>query len=251
MQKIRTTRILVAALAATLLMAAAAPAAGGPTLTLSVKISPSKNVKPGDPIALAVSGTLAGPGGALAPTITKAVVFLPAGAVTNGRLFPSCSAAKLKSHHNALSACPKGSKIGTGFITATAIQLGVSANAVATMFNGPGGRSIVFNFHATVPADINDSIDAPLVRMHGKYGYKVTLNVPHDLQEILDGVFVSVQKFQFVTKASVKVHGRTVPYIVGQKCPKSGKGPVHGDFSFLDGSTASADTNVAFTCKKK
>jgi hypothetical protein len=251
MHTIRISRILVAAIAATLLLAAAAPAAGGPTLTFSVKISPNKNLKPGVPLTLAVSGTLAGPTGGLAPTITKTVVFLPAGAVTNGRQFPSCTAAKLKSHHNALSACPKGSKIGTGFITATAVQLGVSSNANATMFNGPGGRSIVFNFHATVPADINDSLDAPLVRLHGKYGYRLTLTIPHDLQEILDGVFVSVQKFQFVTKASVKAHGKTVPYIVGQKCPKSGKGPVHADFSFLDGTTASTDTNVAFTCKKK
>jgi hypothetical protein len=250
MHTIRISRIVVAAVAATLLLAAVAPAAGGPTLGFSVKISPSKNLKPGDPLTLIFDGNLAGPGGALAPTITKAVVFLPAGAVTNGRLFPSCTAAKLKSHHNALSACPKGSKIGTGFITATAVQLGVSANATATMFNGPGGRSIVFNFHATVPADINDSLDAPLVRMHGKYGYKLTLTIPHDLQEILDGVFVSVQKFHFVTKASVKVKGKTRAYIVGQKCPKSGKGPVHGDFSFLDGSTASADTNVAFSCKR-
>jgi hypothetical protein len=252
MHTFRITRIAVAAIAATLLLAVAAPAAGGPTLGLSVKISPSKNVKPGDPLTLIFDGTLAGPnGGGLAPTITKTVIFLPAGAVTNGRLFPSCSAAKLKSHHNALSACPKGSKIGTGFITATAVQLGVSANANATMFNGPGGRSIVFNFHATVPADINDSLDAPLVRLHGKYGYRVTLNIPRDLQEILDGVFVSVQKFHFVTKASVKAHGKTVPFIVGQKCPKSGKGPVHADFSFLDGTNASADTNVAFTCKSK
>jgi hypothetical protein len=250
MHTIRITRIAVAAIAATLLMAVAAPAAGGPTLSLSVKISPSRNLKPGDPLTLIFDGKLAGPNGGLAPTITKSVIFLSQGAVENGRLFPSCSAAQLKRHHNALSACPKGSKIGSGFITATAVQLGVSANATATMFNGPGGRSIVFNFHATVPADINDSLDAPLVRLHGRYGYKLTLTIPHDLQEILDGVFVSVQKFHFVTQGFVKVHGRKRAFIEGRKCPKNGKAPVHADFSFLDGTTASADTNVAFSCRK-
>ena len=131
------------------------------------------------------------------------------------------------------------------------MELGVSSSAKAIMFNGPGGRSIVFNFHATIPADINDSLDAPLVKQHGKYGYKLTLNIPHDLQEILDGVFVSVQSFHFVTKASVKVHGKTCRYIEAGKCPKSGKGPVHAEFSFLDGTTASTDSNVAFTCAKK
>jgi hypothetical protein len=156
----------------------------------------------------------------------------------------------LRSHHNALSACPKGSRIGGGTVRATAVELGVSSDAKVAIFNGPGGRSIVFNFHATVPADINDSVDAPLVRQHGKYSYKLTLALPHDLQEILDGVFVSVQKVHIVTKASTKVRGRTRGYIEANKCPKSGKAPLHSEFSFLDGSTALSDSNVAFTCAK-
>jgi hypothetical protein len=253
MQTIRISRIAVAAIAATLLMAAVAPAASAPSpkLNLKASISPSRNLKPGQIInQLLVQGTLAGANGGLAPTITKTVIDFPAGAVTNGRLFPSCSASKLKSHHNALSACPKGSRIGSGFVTATAVQLGVSSNAVATLFNGPGGRSVVFNFHATVPADINDSIDAPLVRKHGKYSYELTLTLPHDLQEILDGVFVSVQKIRFPTGATIKVHGKKRGYIeAGKTCPKHGA-PFHAQFFFMDGSTATSDSQVKFTCKK-
>jgi hypothetical protein len=253
MQTIRISRIAVAAIAATLVMAAVAPAASapGPKLNLSASISPSKNLKPGMPLKLLVQGTLAGATGGLAPTITKTVIDFPAGAVTNGRLFPSCSAKQLKSHHNALSACPKGSKIGSGFVTATAVQLGVSSNAVATLFNGPGGRSVTFNFHATVPADINDSIDAPLVKKHGKYSYELTLALPHDLQEILDGVFVSVQKIKFPTGATIKVHGKTRGYIeTGKTCPKHGA-PFHAQFFFDDGTNASTDSQVKFTCAKR
>ncbi len=253
MQTIRISRIAVVAIAATLLLAAVAPAASapGPTLKLGASVSPSKNLKPGMPLALTVKGTLAGPTAALAPTITKTVIDFPAGAVTNGRLFPSCTAAKLKSHHNALSACPKGSKIGTGFVTATAVQLGVSSNAVATLFNGPGGRSVVFNFHATIPADINDSLDAPLVKKHGKYSYELTLNLPHDLQEILPGVFVSVQKINFKTGATTKVHGKTRGFIeAGKTCPKHGA-PFHSQFFFNDGTSATTDSQVAFTCAKR
>jgi hypothetical protein len=254
MQTIRISRIAVAAIAATLVMAAVAPAASapGPKLNLTASISPSKNLKPGQIInQLRVRGTLAGANGALAPTITKTVIDFPAGAVTNGRLFPSCSAKQLKSHHNALSACPKGSKIGKGFVTATAVQLGVSSNAVATLFNGPGGRSVTFNFHATVPADINDSIDAPLVKKHGKYSYELTLALPHDLQEILDGVFVSVQKIDFPTGATIKVHGKKRGYIeAGKTCPKHGA-PFHAQFFFNDGTSATTDSQVKFTCAKR
>jgi hypothetical protein len=253
MQTIRISRIAVVAIAATLLMAAVAPAANapGPRLKLTASIKPGKNLKPGMPLKLSVKGTLAGATGPLAPTITKTVIDFPAGAATNGRFFPSCSAAKLRSHHNALSACPKGSKIGTGIVTATAVELGVSSNAKATLFNGPGGRSVVFNFHATIPADINDSLDAPLVKKHGKYSYELTLNLPHDLQEILDGVFVSVQRIDFVTGATTKVHGKTRGYIeTGKTCPKHGA-PFHGQFFFNDGTNATTDSQVKFTCAKR
>jgi hypothetical protein len=252
MQTIRISRIAVAAIAAMLLVATAAPAADAPSpkLNLKASISPSKNLKPGMPLKLLVQGTLASATGGLAPTITKTVIDFPAGAVTNGRLFPSCSVQRLKSHHNALSACPKGSKIGSGFVTATAVELGVSSNAVATLFNGPGGRSVVFNFHATVPADINDSINAPLVKKRGKYSYELTLTLPHDLQEILDGVFVSVQKIRFPTGATRTINGRKRGYIeTGKTCPKHGA-PFHSEFFFLDGSSATSDSQVKFTCAK-
>jgi hypothetical protein len=253
MQTIRISRIAVAAIAATLLMAAVAPAADAPSpkLNLTASITPSKNLKPGQIIkTLRVKGTLAGANGGLAPTITKTVIDFPAGAATNGRLFPSCSVARLKSHHNALSACPKGSKIGSGKITATAVELGVSSDAVATLFNGPGGRSVVFNFHATVPADINDSINAPLVKKHGKYSYELTLTLPRDLQEILDGVFVAVQKIDFPTGATRVINGRTRGYIeAGRTCPKHGA-PFHAKFFFLDGSSATSDSQVKFSCAR-
>jgi hypothetical protein len=262
MHTIRTSRIVLATAAATLLIAAVAPAAATgpqPVVKLTAKISPSRISKPkgsvGTPLALTVDTAFStNPPGGTPPTITKAVVSFPVGAVTNGRLFPSCSARQLTRAHNVLRRCPKGSQIGTGIVHAEAVQIGVFSIAKATLFNGPGGRSVTFNFHATIPADINESFDAPLRRAHGKYSYTLTLVIPHSLQEILPGVFVAVHTFHVVTKGTViqKIHGRKVKrgYIEANKCPKSGKAPLHGDFFFLDGSTTTSDSNIAFKCLK-
>jgi hypothetical protein len=252
MPTIRTARIVGVVAAASLLLATAATADAPiqPIVKQVATASPSKITKAGTPVALTINTIFStNPAGHPAPTISKAVVLFPNVAVTNGRYFPSCSAAQLTRAHNVLSKCPKGSQIGSGLVHALAVELGVKSIAKAALFNGPHGKSITFNFHATVPADINESFDAPLKRMHGKYGYSLTLNLPHSLQEILPEVFVSVNNFKVTTKGTVKVHGKTRGYIeTSTKCPKGGKAfPLHGDYTFIDGTHTTSDTTVKCT----
>lgn len=247
MQSIRVARIAAAAAAASLIAAAAAPAASAPGLSTSIKASVSPNHASGrTPVTLSYKATINHPAGSRLQ-LQKVVVKLPGGSIghVNGALFPSCSAATLNRAHGRLSACPKGSKIGSGIAIGTAVDIGVTSSGTLTLFNGPHGKSIVFNVNITTPALINDSFDAPLKATHGKYGYTLTSVIPADLQTILDGPII-VQSISVKTGATRVIHGVKRGYIEASKCPKSHKAPVHSDFTFSGGVTSSADTNI--TC---
>jgi hypothetical protein len=246
----RSLRILVATAATALLLVAPATADAPlqPVVKVQASISPSK-VKKGTAVALSVNTFFDTnpPGGDSAP-VTQGLALFPKGAVTNGRLFPSCSAAQLTRAHNVLSKCPKGSLIGKGTVLAKAVQLNVISTGKVTLFNGPGGRSVTFNIHATIPADINQSFDAPLKRIGGKYSYSLTLPVPESLQQILPGVFVSVRNFKIHTNASIVSHGKRRGYIEVNQCPKGGKAPIHVAVKFADGTSAATDSTIAYKC---
>lgn len=118
------------------------------------------------------------PPGAEPFTLQRAVVYFPDHAGTNGRLFPSCSARLIERFHGNVNRCPRGSKIGSGTVTALAIQLGITARGRVTMFNSRHGKAITFNVQTYLPAYINESIQAPLTQLHGTYGEKLTLEDP-------------------------------------------------------------------------
>jgi hypothetical protein len=251
MQSIRTGRIAVAAAAAaTLIAAATAPAATAPGLTTSITASASPNhlvrgltSSHGMPVRLHVVLNINHPAGSRLQ-LQRVIFKFPNGiGKPNGNLFPSCSVAKLKAAHNRLSACPKGSKIGKGIATGTAVDIGVTSSGVLTLFNGPGGKSVTFNVNITTPALINDTFSAPLRKISGKYGYVLTNNIPADLQTILDGPII-VRKIDVTTGITRVIHGVKRGYIEAFKCPKSHKAPVHADFFFSEGATSSADSNI-------
>jgi len=257
MKSIRAARIVVAAGAATLIAAVAAPAASGPvTASLKASVSPNHLVggpfspNRGMPIKLSYKATLNHPSDSTYE-LTRVVVKFPAGvAKPNGNLFPSCSVAKLRAARGNLHVCPKGSKIGSGVAVGTAVNIGVTSKGTLTLFNGPHGKSIVFNVNIVTPALINDSFNAPLVKTHGKYGYVLTNNIPSDLQTILDGPIV-VRSISVTTGATRVVHGVRRGYIEAYKCPRSHKAPIHSDFFLTQGvapfatASASADANIS------
>jgi hypothetical protein len=184
-------------------------------------------------------------------TIQQAVVYFPDHAGTNGRLFPSCSVRQIARFRGNIARCPKGSKIGSGTVKASAIQIGVTATGRVTMFNGPGGKSITLNIQTLLPAYINESIDAPITQLHGRYGEKLTLVVPHSLQEILSGVFVGVRDFDVTITGAVRVHGVAYSYLRARTCPSI---PMHGVFGFKDwtsGRTASVTSDAKVRCSAR
>jgi hypothetical protein len=263
MTTFRAGRKASIAAAAALMLAAAAPVANAvsPTAKIKASISPSSirtaHGSVGTPIALhyeTIFGTDT-PAAVVQPfTIQTATVLFPKGAVDNGRLFKSCSVSQIQRFAGVLSRCPHGSKIGGGTLKAFAIQLGVTSNGRVALFNGPHGKSIVFNIQTSIPANINESFNAPLTKTGGKYAYKLTITVPHTLQEILTGVFVGLEDFKVTTSGTTRSHGRKRGYIEAISCPKNGKAKTHGDFSFEDWSTgqvASAHADATIRCKRR
>jgi hypothetical protein len=239
---------LIVTLLAALLLAVAAPAADGPvTSTVSGSISPSRVGSPrngvGTIVTLKLRTAFTHPADSRLQ-LQKLVYKLPSGATANGKLFPSCKASTLNRARGRLSACPSGSKIGSGIATGTAVDLDVTSTGRLTLFNGPGGRSITVNVSIINPAQINMTFSAPLRKTSGRFGYVVTANVPAGLQTILDGPIV-VRRIELKTGATRVVRGVRRGYIEAFRCPRNGRAPLHGDFTFSQGVTTGANATIA------
>jgi hypothetical protein len=234
---------LAACAIATVAPAAEAPAPR-PVVTLTARVTPSRlPIPPGTPLGTTLRTTFRSvpEGGSF--VLQHAEYRFGRGARFNGPLFPSCSAAKLRRARGRLSVCPKGSRVGSGIATGRAVAVGVRSSGRLTLFNGPRGRSIVLNLVVTVPAFINATFDAPIVRLHGgRYAFKLSSAVPPELQRILDGDVV-VERLDVTAGATRRIGGRRRGYFEATTCPKHGSA-VHGDFQFNQGASATADLKV-------
>jgi hypothetical protein len=241
-----TRRIAALAVATTLVLVAIAPAADGPrpVVTLTGAISPKGRIRTHTPLTIEIGTSFKSvpPGGNF--VLQSFDYLFPKGAVTNGRLFPSCSARKLKAAHGVLGMCPKGSKIGSGVATGIAVAIGVKSHGNLTLFNGPGGKSVTMNVDIEHPAIINETWSAPLVRLHGKYVLKLSAKVPDSLKTIIGGDIV-VTKIDVTVGATRIVKGVQRGYTEAVNCPRNRKAPFHADFTFNQGAKASADATIA------
>jgi hypothetical protein len=248
------------AVAVTAIGAATTMAAVTTHVTIKARISPNK-LRPAShptPIKVTVQVNMTDdPALNQPPTLDKAIVYFPQGTKQYGNLFPSCSAAILDSRGD--SACPKGSKVGSGTASGS-IQLGtIHETLQITIFNGPHGKSVLSHVQGFNPLLINQTVVSPLVPQHGKFAYKLTVPLPPNLQQINPGQFSGVNTFKVTVGATrtVRVHGKKVTHGWAEDwCPKSRKYPVHAVFTFIsDGihpasDPTTADTNIPFSCIK-
>jgi hypothetical protein len=239
----------LAAAPAALLLAAAAPAdapAPRPVVTLTAHVSPTAHsLPPGAPIRLAlhVAFSSVPPGADL--VLEHDVLLFGRGARYNGALFPSCSVAAIRAAHGRLSACPPGSKVGTGVATGRAVAVGVTGSGRVTIFNGPGGRSVTINVLVVRPALIEATYSAPIRRVHaGRWAYELAERVPPELQTVLDGDIV-ITRLDIVAGATRVIGGRPRGYFEAASCPRHGSAPLRGEFFYRGGATATADASVS------
>jgi hypothetical protein len=253
-QRSRHRRLGLALLAALALTAAAPAHAGAKTLvriggTVGPAIIPFTTTP--QPLALTVDVHLSTDVPDTEPaTITRATVWFPHGPRVNGALFPSCDPRALERAHGLRRACPAGSRIGGGVAIGEAPQLpGVTERLRVDVYNGPGGRSVVFWLHGDVPVSISGMIVAPLRAIHShRWAYRLTLPVPHALQEVGPDIFASLLRFTTRVGATerVRVGGRTVRrgYIEALACPPGALVPIHARFDFRGRTHATADGYV-------
>jgi hypothetical protein len=194
------------------------------------------------PAALSLSLGFTGDNGANASVLQRAVIQFPYGSQLNGKLFPSCTAQALADHGK--SACPKGSRIGGG--TAVGAAGDIRENILVTLYNGKGGKSIVFYLQGDNPVVLNVPWESPLQPFTGgMWNFKLTVDVPAVLQRIV-GLDVSIEDFSVKVDATRRIKGRKRGYIETLICPPGALVPLRGIFSFLEAPDLTKDSYL--TC---
>jgi hypothetical protein len=243
---------------------AAAVALAAPTTTLEIKTTPNKASKSKSkltPIRLAINVAFSDPAAQQPPALRKVVIRFNEGGTYNGKLFPKCKASALLA--KGPSACPKGSKIGTGSATASAQPVIPLVNATLSIFNGEpkGGVPTVILY--AVP-----DISSPLTIVGtvakksstacgdgGKCDYVLTFDVP-DIPTLPGQPNASVLTTKTTTssvfvkkKKKVKGKKKTVKIpLIGAPVKCTGKWVADSTVTFADGTTATAKTSAA--CNK-
>lgn len=231
--------------AAGLALIGTGPATAATTVDFTGSVGPAIRVVPKKPLPVSLGiklGITSDQPGELPATLDRTTISFPYGSQLNSRLFPSCSADAL--NRRGLRACPKASRIGSGF--AVGVGDTVRQRLTATLFNGPGGRSITFHLSGTNPLRVNTAFAAPLTTLRGgKYQYRLQVDVPQNLQ-VIAGVPISVTEFETTVRATRRVGGRKRSYVEALSCPPGAQVPLRGTFTFLGAPTLTRDSWI--TC---
>jgi hypothetical protein len=224
---------LTAAAAVTAIGAVGVAQAVTPTTAIKASVSPTKkgtkkkpkNVKlnvelitqpaPGDP-AFATRST---------------VVHFDKNIKFDGKHLKSCSQSQVQTDD---TKCPKGSRVGSG--TATGSALGLTENLTVTAYNGPRGTKIELLVDGQSPLQIHQVIEGKLQSDSGKYGKKLVVAIPDALQQPAPGAYATLTDF----KTSVKGTGsKKRPFVGLAGCTKK-RLNYKSDFVFTDGTTSTA-----------
>jgi hypothetical protein len=162
------------------------------------------------------------------------VVHFDKNLVFNGSKLKSCSQATVQGDE---TKCPSGSKVGTGKATGNA--LGQTENLTVTAYNGPGGNKIELHVN-NAQLGVNAVLEGLLKKGSGKYGKKLIVPIPKNLQQPVQGLFATLTDFQ----TSVKGTSKGKPYVGLTGCTKK-KLNFAGDFLYTDNTSKHAETTVA------
>jgi hypothetical protein len=241
----RRTRLWLAALCCALLLSAlgAGAALAGQTqqLDAGVQLIRQPLGKPWT-IGLNLSTTITPTDGAEHPSALRHMEFLFPHATVNTRAFPSCKLSRLLKNM-ALKDCPRRSLLGKGSALADATV--ITEPATLYMFNGQRKRGNAHFYFVVQPEHISQRFvfDATLARQRGRYGWKLSMDIPpiHVLPNVPD---VAIAQFQVNVNATGRLRGRRVPLLQAPtSCPRGGW-RFHGTYEYADGSTGTADSTI-------
>jgi opacity protein-like surface antigen len=226
---------LTAAVAAAAIGAVGVAQAVQPTTALKASVSPSKKgtVKKPKNAKLSIQLiTQPKPGDASFAT-KSTVVHFDKNLKFGGKYLKSCTAAQVQADN---TACPKGSQVGTGSATGTA--LGLAEQLTVTAYNGPGGNKLELLVDGSSPLTIHSVIEGKLAADKGKFGSKLVVAIPESLQQPAPGAYATLTDFKTVVKGT---GSKKRPYVGLAGCTKKTLN-FQADFVFTDDSTSTATT---------
>jgi hypothetical protein len=193
------------------------------TMDTSLKVSPAKAGTKKKPRSASLSLGIEGssPTG-LPGTTTRLKVNLPKGFQWNGKRWPSkarCSAANATQKRSA-SVCPKGSKVGSGHVTALGGPTGGIVEEIdLTAFVTTGGNLGLF-LKATTPVPLG-------VMLEGKVkGRTIDVAIPKNIQEPVPGVPTGIKTLRFKLSGKAKIGGKSRGIVETTGCSGSWKAQV-------------------------
>jgi hypothetical protein len=231
--------VCAAAIVGALGITAVASAIQG-TQTVSVKLQSNRagtKAKPRSVSQLTVqTNTTPAPGEA--PFATKqAVIHFDRNLVFGNAKFASCSKTVVQTNP---TRCPSGSRVGSGSAIAR-LSTGGQVSPTITAYNGPrtaSGNGKLFLLVKEPTFQVNAVLDGTLKPDTGKYGRKLDVLIPANLQSVA-GIVITLT--QFTTR--VRGTAKGTPYVGLRGC-SGGKLSFKGDFFFTDNTNKSALTTA-------
>jgi hypothetical protein len=171
----------------------------------------------------------------------RAVIHFDKNLVFGNSKFASCKKSVVQSNP---ANCPSGSRVGSGSAVAQ-LSTGGSVAPTITAYNGPrtsSGNGKLFLLVKEPTFNVNAVLDGTLKPDTGKYGRKLDVAIPQNLQSVA-GIVITLT--QFTTRVGGTAKG--TPY-VGLKGCSGGTLSYKGDFFYSDGTNKSATATSA--CRK-
>jgi hypothetical protein len=228
----RKSMITAAAVAA--LGAVGVAQAVTPTTSLKASVSPSKKgtVKKPKNVKLSVELITQPKAGEPGFATKSTVVHFDKNVVFGSKYLPTCSKTQVQTDN---TKCKKGSGVGSG--SAQGVALGLVETLTVTAYNGPGS-TLELLVNGSDPLAIHSVIEGKLVSDSGKFGKKLTVAIPDNLQQPVPGAYATLTDF----KTAVKGTGsKSRPYVGLKGCTKKTLS-FKSDFVFTDGTTSTAST---------
>jgi hypothetical protein len=222
---------------------AAVSAAVNPDISMTASISPTKHGTKKHPrkVKLQVNLTTTPIAGDQPFAASRTVVHLPKELVFNGKAFKTCAKSKVFDDN---TTCPKTSKVGQGSAVGTSRALGVTENLAVKAFNGPGGNKLELLLDSAPGSAvaIHAVLEGILSSDTGKYGKKLTVDIPQDLQTPAPNTYATLESFK--TTINPVVGKGKQPYVGIASCKT--KSMAFGvDYTYQpDGTTKSTTTTA-------
>jgi hypothetical protein len=227
-------KLMITAAAVTALGAVGIAQAVTPTTSLKASVSPSKKgtVKKPKNVKLSIELITAPKAGEPAFATKSTVVHFDKNLVFGTKYLPTCSKTQVQADD---TKCKSGSRVGTG--SAQGVALGLVENLTVVAYNGPGS-TLELLVDGQAPLQIHSVIEGKLVSDSGKFGKKLKVAIPDNLQQPAPGAFATLTDF----KTAVKGTGtKKRPYVGLKGCTKK-KLNFKADFVFTDNTTSTAST---------